>query len=48
MRREKIRKFTAFLLFSAMWLSAAAALPASVSAQTGTQAQNKQDDGIKK
>jgi hypothetical protein len=48
MRREKIRKFTAFLLFSAMWLSAAAALPASVSAQTGTQAQNKQDDGKKK
>ncbi|HEX8369485.1 MAG TPA: M48 family metallopeptidase [Pyrinomonadaceae bacterium] len=48
MRREKIRKFTAFLLFSAVWLSAVAGLPASVFAQTGTQAQNKQDDSKKK
>ncbi|MDQ3798918.1 MAG: M48 family metallopeptidase [Acidobacteriota bacterium] len=48
MRKEKIRKFTAFLLFSAIWLSATA-LPASVFAQTDTQqAQNKQQDDNKK
>jgi predicted Zn-dependent protease len=49
MRKEKIRKFTAFLLFSAIWLSATA-LPASVFAQTDAQqqAQNKQQDDNKK
>jgi beta-barrel assembly-enhancing protease len=47
MRKEKIRKLTAFLLFSAVWLSATA-LPASVLAQTDTQAQNTQDDKNKK
>jgi hypothetical protein len=47
MRKEKIRKFTAFLLFSAVWLSATA-LPASVFAQTDTQAQNTQNDNKKK
>jgi hypothetical protein len=45
MRKEKIRKFAAFLLVSAVWLSATA-LPASVFAQTG--AQNTQEDKSKK
>ena len=47
MRKEKIRKFTAFLLVSAVWLSALA-LPAGVFAQTDTQAQNTQTDNKKK
>jgi hypothetical protein len=45
MRREKIRQFAAFLLVSAVWLSASA-LPAF--AQTETQAQNTQEDKSKK
>ncbi|HEX9961967.1 MAG TPA: M48 family metallopeptidase, partial [Pyrinomonadaceae bacterium] len=45
MRKEQIRKFAAFLLVSAVWLSATA-LPASVFAQTG--AQNTQEDKSKK
>jgi hypothetical protein len=47
MRREKIRKFAAFLLVSAVWLSATA-LPASVFAQSETPAQNTQEDKSKK
>lgn len=45
MRTEKIRQFAAFLLVSAVWLSASA-LPAF--AQTETQAQNTQEDKSKK
>jgi hypothetical protein len=46
MRKEKIRKFTAFLLVSAVWFGATA-LPASVFAQQ-TDAQNTQNDNKKK